>query len=107
MVVELLQETRSSKLVSASSEWYLLPRYDRLASSVWLKDMMHVFGVSRSQISYVGTDLARFLYDCYHSKLLWDHRGLSLNQLRKYARAIDETVFVGVSIKIVVLLYTN
>jgi len=39
----------------------------RLASPVRLKDMMHVFGVSRSQISCVVTDLARFLYDRYRT----------------------------------------
>jgi len=40
----------------------------RLASPARLKDMMHIVGVSRNQISCVVADLARFLYDRYHRK---------------------------------------
>lgn len=63
----------------------------RLASPGRLKDMMQVFGVSRSQISCVVNDLASFLYERYREKLLWDHASLSLEQLNTY-NAIDDTV---------------
>jgi len=43
-------------------------------------------------------DLAEFLYEKYHKKLLWDHARLSLDRLHTYVKAIDETV--GASIEI-------
>jgi len=64
----------------------------RLASPGPLKDMMHVFGVSRSQISSVVNDLGSFLYERYHRKLLWDYQRLSSVQLHRYVQAINATV---------------
>ena len=69
-----------------------------LASPGQLKDIMHVFGVSRSQISSIVTELVEFLYEKYSKKLLWDHKRLSQDQLQAYVKAIDETV--GESIEI-------
>lgn len=63
----------------------------RLASPGRLKDMIQVFGVSRSQISCVVNDLARFLHERFYRKLLWDHQRLSLEQLRRYVQAIKDT----------------
>ncbi|RPB25469.1 hypothetical protein L211DRAFT_875103 [Terfezia boudieri ATCC MYA-4762] len=39
-----------------------------------------IFGVSRSQISSIVSDLALFLYEKYHQKLLWDHNRLLYSQ---------------------------
>ena len=70
----------------------------RLASPGRLKNMMHVFGVSRSQISSIVNDLAEFLYEKSHKKLLWDYARLLLDQLHTYVKAIDETVEASIEI---------
>ena len=82
------------KYVRCSEQGLCMLLY-RLASPGRLKDMIQVFGVSRSQISSVVNDLAGFLYERYHKKLLWDHQRLSLERLRRYVQAIDETVGVS------------
>ena len=64
----------------------------RMSSPNRLKDMVHIFGVSRSFISTVINDLAVFLYHRYSEKLHWDHDRLSQSKLQQYANAISKTM---------------
>ena len=61
----------------------------RLAWPTRLKDMIQIFGCSRSAISKTVNRLVYFLYQRYHAQRFWDAQRLTLAKLQEYEHAIS------------------
>lgn len=92
--IERFAQLRHSCRYTVSAEQALCMLLYRLASPSRLQDMVLVFRVSRSYISSITNTLVDYLYGLFKEKLLWDHKRLTLQKLKQYAKAIEKSTGV-------------